>query len=78
VFVVVAAVATVIGRHVKRLVIANPMPVRVIAPAKIKIDTIHAGVQTQLYASGFLPAVVRLKRRFYRKRCLGPTLPLWA
>jgi transposase len=50
-----AAVAAVIGPHVKRVVIANPMQVRVIAHAKIKTDTIDAGVLAQLYASGFLP-----------------------
>ena len=46
-----------IGPHVKRVVIANPMQVRVIAHAKIKTDTIDAGVLAQLYASGFLPEV---------------------
>jgi transposase len=52
-----AAVAAVIHPHVRRVVIANPMQVRVIAPAKIKTDTIDAGVLAQLYASGFLPEV---------------------
>ena len=52
-----AAVADVIGRHVKRVVIANPKQVRIIAHAKIKTDTIDAGVLAQLYASGFLPEV---------------------
>jgi transposase len=52
-----AAVAAVIGPHVKRVVIANPMQVRVIAHARIKTDTIDAGVLAQLYASGFLPEV---------------------
>ena len=52
-----AAVAAVIRPHVKRMVIANPMQVRVIAYAKIKTDTIDAGVLAQLYASGFLPEV---------------------
>ena len=37
--------------------IANPKQVRVIAHAKIKTDTIDAGVLAQLYASGFLPEV---------------------
>ena len=41
----------------KRVVIANPKQVRIIAHAKIKTDTIHAGVLAQLYASGFLPEV---------------------
>jgi transposase len=53
----VAAVAGIIGPHVKRVVIANPQQVRIIAHAKIKTDTIDAGVLAQLYASGFLPEV---------------------
>lgn len=52
-----AAVAAVITPHVKRVVIANPKQVRLIAHAKIKTDTIDAGVLAQLYASGFLPEV---------------------
>jgi transposase len=52
-----AAVVAVISPHVKRVVIANPKQVRVIAHAKIKTDTIDAGVLAQLYASGFLPEV---------------------
>ena len=52
-----AAVAAVIGPHVKRVVIANPKQVRMIAHARIKTDTIDAGVLAQLYASGFLPEV---------------------
>ena len=52
-----AAVAAVIAPHVKRVVIANPKQVRVIAHAKIKTDTIDAGVLAQLYTSGFLPEV---------------------
>jgi len=52
-----ASVASVIAPHVKRVVIANPKQVRVIAHAKIKTDTIDAGVLAQLYATGFLPEV---------------------
>src|SRR4051794_29309748 len=52
-----AAVAAVISPHGKRVVIANPKQVRGIAHAKIKTDTIDAGVLAQLYASGFLPEV---------------------
>src|SRR3546814_8350218 len=52
-----AAVAAVITPHVKRVVIANPKQVRLIAHAKIKTDTIDAGVLAQLYARGFLPDV---------------------
>ena len=52
-----ASVAAVIAPHVKRVVIANPKQVRIIAHAKIKTDTIDASVLAQLYASGFLPEV---------------------
>jgi hypothetical protein len=53
-----AAGARVIGRHVKRVVIANPIQVRLIAHAKIKTDTIGASVLAQLYLPvGFLPEV---------------------
>ena len=46
-----------IAPHVKKVVIANPKQVRIIAHAKIKTDTIDASVLAQLYASGFLPEV---------------------
>ena len=54
-----SSVAAVIAPHVKRVVIANPKQVRVIAHAKIKTDTLIHGpaVLAQLYASGFLPEV---------------------
>ena len=52
-----ASVTAVLAPHVKRVVIANPKQVRIIAYAKIKTDTIDAGVLAQLYASGFLPEV---------------------
>jgi transposase len=52
-----SAVVAVLAPHVKKVVIANPMQVRMIAHAKIKTDTIDAGVLAQLYASGFLPEV---------------------
>jgi transposase len=39
-----SAVTAVIAPHVRKVVIANPMQVRVIAHAKIKTDTIDAGV----------------------------------
>ena len=59
-----ASVAAVIAPHVKKVVIANPKQVRVIAHAKIKTDTIDASVLAQLYASGFLPEVwIRMSRR---------------
>ena len=52
-----SAVSAVIAPHVKRMAIANPKQVKIIAHAKIKTDTIDAGVLAQLYASGFLPEV---------------------
>jgi hypothetical protein len=42
-----AAVAAVLAPHVKKVVIANPKQVRVIGHAKIKTDTIDAGVFAQ-------------------------------
>lgn len=50
-----SAVVAVLAPHLKKVVIAKPMQVRMIAHAKIKTDTIDAGVPAQLYASGFLP-----------------------
>jgi transposase len=52
-----ASVAAVIAPHVKRVVVANPKQVRIIAHAKIKTDTIDASVLAQLDVSGFLPEV---------------------
>src|SRR5580704_17954397 len=52
-----SSVAAVIAPHVKKVVIANPKQVRIIAHAKIKTDTIDASVLAQLYASGVLPEV---------------------
>jgi transposase len=49
-----ASIAAVIAPHVKKVVIANPKQVRIIAYAKIKTDAIDAGVLAQLYATGFL------------------------
>ena len=48
-----ASVAAVIAPHVKKVMIANPKQVGIIAHAKIKTDTIDASVLAQLYASGF-------------------------
>ena len=47
----------VIRPHVRRVVIANPRQVRLIAEARIKTDVIDATVLARLYASGFLPEV---------------------
>jgi len=52
-----SSAAAVVAPYVKKVVIANPKQVRIIAHAKIKTDTIDAGVLAQLYASGFLPEV---------------------
>ncbi len=52
-----SSAAAVVAPHVRKMVIANPKQVRIIAHAKIKTDTIDAGVLAQLYASGFLPEV---------------------
>jgi transposase len=62
-----SAVSAVIAPHVKRVAIANPKQVKIIAHAKIKTDTIDAGVLAQLYASGFLPRCGSLTRR--HRRC---------
>jgi len=43
--------------HVRRVVVANPRQVRVIAHAKVKTDKIDAAVLAKLHASGFLPEV---------------------
>ena len=51
------AVAEVLGIHVARVAVANPLQVHLIAKAKVKTDKIDAGVLAKLYASGFLPEV---------------------
>ncbi|AMX98943.1 hypothetical protein A4R29_05145 [Mesorhizobium ciceri biovar biserrulae] len=53
-----SSAAAVVAPHVEKVVIANPMQVHIFAYAKIKTDTIDAGVLAQLYASGFLPEVL--------------------
>lgn len=45
-----SSAAAVVAPHVKKVVIANPKHVRIIAYAKIKTDTIDAGVLAQLYS----------------------------
>lgn len=52
-----AAIAAALRPHVARVVIANPLKVRLIAEAHVKTDKIDAAVLAQLYASGFLPEV---------------------
>ncbi|WP_080971054.1 IS110 family transposase [Burkholderia cepacia] len=51
------AIVNVLRPHVARVVIANPLQVRLIAEARVKTDKIDAAVLAQLYASGFLPEV---------------------
>ena len=43
--------------HVGRVVIANPLQVRVIAEAKAKTDRIDAAALARLYAAGYRPEV---------------------
>jgi transposase len=52
-----AAIVAALQSHVARVVIANPLQVRLIAEARVKTDKIDAAVLAQLYASGFLPEV---------------------
>jgi transposase len=52
-----AAIVAALKPHVARVIVANPLQVRLIAEAKIKTDKIDAAILAQLYASGFLPEV---------------------
>ena len=52
-----AAIVNALKAHVGRVVVANPLQVRLIAEAKVKTDKIDAAILAQLYASGFLPEV---------------------
>ena len=52
-----AAIVTALMPHVAKVVIANPLQVRLIAEARVKTDKIDAAILAQLYASGFLPQV---------------------
>jgi transposase len=51
------AVVRVLGPHVARVIVANPLQVRAIAHARIKTDKIDAGVLASLRAADFLPEV---------------------
>jgi transposase len=51
------AIVTALRPHVAKVVIANPLQVRLIAEARVKTDKIDAAILAQLYASGFLPQV---------------------
>ena len=48
-------VVRVLGPHVARVIVANPLQVKAIAHARIKTDRIDAGVLAQLRAADFLP-----------------------
>jgi transposase len=52
-----AAIVAALKPYVARVIVANPLQVRLIAEAKVKTDKIDAAVLAQLYASGFLPEV---------------------
>lgn len=52
-----AAIAAALKPHVARVVVANPLQVRLIAESRVKTDKIDAAILAQLYASGFLPQV---------------------
>lgn len=51
------AIVAALKPHVAKVVIANPVQVRLIAEARVKTDKIDAAILAQLYASGFLPQV---------------------
>jgi transposase len=51
------AIAEALRPHVARVVIANPLQVRLIAEARVKTDKIDAAILAQLHAAGFLPEV---------------------
>jgi transposase len=51
------AIATLIERHVARVIISNPQKTRAIAEAKVKTDKVDAATLAQLLAAGYLPPV---------------------
>jgi transposase len=51
------AVVRVLSPHVARVIMANPLQVKVIAHAPRQDDKIDAGVLASLHAAGFLPEV---------------------
>ncbi|MET4278897.1 transposase [Bradyrhizobium sp. F1.2.2] len=68
------AVSRVLSPFVKRVVIANPLQVKTIAHAHVKIDKVDAGTLASLYAAGYLPdiwmpdaATERLRRLIARR-----------
>ena len=51
------AIVKLLKPHVGRVIIANPLQVRVIAEAKAKTDRIDAAALARLHAAGYLPEV---------------------
>ncbi len=52
-----AAIAAALKPKVARVIVANPLQVRLIAESRVKTDKIDAAILAQLHASGFLPEV---------------------
>lgn len=69
-----AAIVRLLTPHTRRVAVANPRLVRLIAEAKVKTDKIDAKILAQLYAAGFLPEVwlpdeaTELRRRLVAQR----------
>ena len=51
------AIVRVLRPKVRKVAVANPLQVRLIAHAKIKTDKVDAAALAQLHASGFLPEI---------------------
>jgi transposase len=52
-----AEIVHVLQKYAGRVIVANPLQVRLIAESRVKTDKIDAAILAQLYASGFLPEV---------------------
>jgi transposase len=68
------AIVRIMRPKVRKVAVANPLQVRLIAHAKIKTDKVDAAALAQLYASGFLPEIwvpdeetEALRRQFTRR-----------
>ncbi len=51
------AIATLLERHVRRVVVSNPQKTRAIAEAKVKTDKVDAEILAELLAADYLPPV---------------------
>ena len=76
------AIVRLLKPRVGRVVIANPLQVRVIAEAKAKTDRIDAAVLARLHAAGYLPevwqpdeATERLRRLVARRAAVVQGMP---